>query len=131
MSKLKRSKTNRMISGVGGGLGEYFNIDPTIVRMGFVLLGFLNFGIFLLVYIACIVIIPEDDGFIYNDETEQKSKENTPLFIGGGLILLGAYLLAKVLFPWFNIRIMRLFRYWPALLILLGIYILFNQNNKK
>jgi len=34
---LVRSKYDRVISGVCGGIGEYFNIDPTIVRLGFVI----------------------------------------------------------------------------------------------
>jgi phage shock protein C len=39
MKKLYRSKTNRVIGGVCGGIGEYFNIDPTIVRIiAFILL---------------------------------------------------------------------------------------------
>lgn len=38
MKRLYRSTTNRKISGVCGGLGEYFNIDPTIVRVIFVIL---------------------------------------------------------------------------------------------
>ncbi len=36
--KLFRSKTDRKIAGVCGGLGEYFKIDPTLIRVGFVLL---------------------------------------------------------------------------------------------
>ena len=38
MKKLYRSKTDRKIAGICGGLGEYFNVDPTLVRVGFVLL---------------------------------------------------------------------------------------------
>lgn len=131
VNKLKRSRTNKMIAGVCGGLGEYFNIDPTIVRIATVLLGFMSFGTFIIAYIACVVIIPEEDGVIYQDDKNNRYSENTPLFIGGGLILLGTYLLAKVIFPWFNFRIRQLFRFWPVLLILLGIYILFNRNDRS
>ena len=38
MKKLYRSKESRMLCGVCGGVGEYFNIDPTLVRLGMVLL---------------------------------------------------------------------------------------------
>lgn len=38
MKKLYRSSTNKKLAGVCGGLGEYFNVDPTIVRIIFVLL---------------------------------------------------------------------------------------------
>ena len=58
--QLTRSRTKRMFTGLCGGLGEYFNIDPTIVRLLFVL-GFfagLHFGI-VIAYIIMALIIPE------------------------------------------------------------------------
>lgn len=59
MKKLYRSKTDRKIAGVCGGLAEYFNIDPTIVRVIAVLLllpgGFPGF----LAYIILWIVIPE------------------------------------------------------------------------
>jgi len=56
--KLYRSKKNRMIAGVCGGIAEYFAIDPTVVRLGWVLLTFLG-GSGLLAYIICWIVIPE------------------------------------------------------------------------
>ena len=58
MSKLYRSRNNRVIAGVAGGLGEYFNVDPVIVRLLFVLLGFAG-GNGLLVYVIAWILIPE------------------------------------------------------------------------
>ena len=55
--KLYKSNKNKMIDGVCGGIGEYFNIDPTLVRLGFVLLGICAGGGFL-AYIIALVIIP-------------------------------------------------------------------------
>lgn len=55
--KLYRSSTDKKIAGVCGGLGEYFNIDPTLVRLGAVVLGLCGGG--LLAYIVAAVIIPE------------------------------------------------------------------------
>lgn len=43
--RLCKSKTNRMIAGVCGGIGEYLNIDPTVIRLIMVLLGFTGTGI--------------------------------------------------------------------------------------
>ena len=54
--RLYRSVTNRKICGVCGGLGEYFNIDPTLVRLGWVIFG-LTFGTGLLAYIICAFVI--------------------------------------------------------------------------
>jgi len=46
-----------MLAGVCGGIGEYFNIDPTVIRVVWALLGFTGTGI--VAYIACAVIIPK------------------------------------------------------------------------
>jgi phage shock protein PspC (stress-responsive transcriptional regulator) len=54
--KLYRSMTNKMLCGVCGGIAEYFNIDPTIVRLLTVLFGFSGAG--LLVYFIAAIIIP-------------------------------------------------------------------------
>jgi len=56
--KVFRSKANRMIAGVCGGLGEYFNLDPTLIRLIMVLLIF-AYGIGLLIYVVGWIIIPE------------------------------------------------------------------------
>lgn len=58
--RLHRSIHDRMIAGVCGGLAEYFNIDPTIVRVGFVLLSVLSVGFpGLLVYLILWLVLPE------------------------------------------------------------------------
>lgn len=59
MKKLYRSKTDRKIAGVAGGLSEYFNIDPTIVRIGFILLA-LPGGPSILIYFLLWLVIPEE-----------------------------------------------------------------------
>lgn len=57
MSKvLYKSKTNRMIAGVCGGLGEYFGVDPTLIRLAAVFTGF--FGIGIIGYIIAALIMP-------------------------------------------------------------------------
>ena len=61
--RLVKSKGNRMICGVCGGIGEYFDIDPTVVRLGLVVFCFFG-GSGILAYIAGAIIIPEDDGTI-------------------------------------------------------------------
>ncbi|MDD7769817.1 PspC domain-containing protein [Suipraeoptans intestinalis] len=59
--RLYRSKNNKMICGVCGGIAEYFNVDPTLVRLGVVLLGF-GGGIGLFTYLIAAVIMPENPG---------------------------------------------------------------------
>lgn len=57
--KLYKSKTQRIICGVCGGLAEYFNIDANIVRLISVVLGLSGAG--LLVYIIAALILPEQE----------------------------------------------------------------------
>ncbi len=56
--KLYRSSHNKKIAGVCGGLGEYLNIDPTVIRLIWVLLSCCG-GAGLLAYIICALIMPE------------------------------------------------------------------------
>ena len=60
MKKLYKSRHDRKIAGVCGGLANYFKVDPTLVRVitlgGIIITG----GVGLLAYIACAVIIPDE-----------------------------------------------------------------------
>lgn len=56
--KLYRSTTNCMLAGVCGGIGEYFNIDPTLIRLAWVLFSALG-GSGILAYIIAAIIIPK------------------------------------------------------------------------
>lgn len=57
--RLYRSETNRMICGVCGGIAEYFNIDPTLVRLGFVLFLF-GAGSGFFAYLIAAIIVPTE-----------------------------------------------------------------------
>lgn len=57
---LTRSVTNRMVAGVCAGLGEYLNIDPTVVRLMFVLGFFLAGPGMVLAYIIMAIVTPEE-----------------------------------------------------------------------
>lgn len=59
MKRLYRSKTNKIIAGVCGGIAEYLNIDPTIVRLLWLLLS-LSGGAGVVAYIIAWAIIPEE-----------------------------------------------------------------------
>ena len=59
---LRRSQVNRQIAGVCGGLAEYFELDPTAVRVAYVLLSIFSAGFpGFLVYIILWILIPERD----------------------------------------------------------------------
>ena len=57
--RLYKSNMNKMLDGVCGGIAEYFNIDPTLVRLGWVLLCALG-GSGIAAYIVATIIIPRD-----------------------------------------------------------------------
>lgn len=59
-ARLHKSATNKQIAGVCGGLAEYFNVDPTIVRLAAILL-VLGWGSGLLAYIICALVLPTGD----------------------------------------------------------------------
>jgi len=57
--KLYRSNTNKTVAGVCGGIGEFFNIDPTIVRVIYVIASIFSAGFpGLLIYIILCVVMP-------------------------------------------------------------------------
>jgi len=60
--KLYRSRQERMIGGVAGGLGEYLNVDPTLMRLAFVILTFFG-GSGIPIYLIMWLIIPESPSF--------------------------------------------------------------------
>ncbi len=140
MKRLTRSNTNKVFSGILGGLGEYFSIDATIFRIAYVIFGFASPFTSLIVYGVASIIVPEDDGVIYQDDYDynQSSKDNSAVFIGIGLILLGIMLLARiylpsfhVIFPSFRQIISRITDLWPILLIVLGLYLIFKQRKNN
>jgi|APEBP8051073302_1049394.scaffolds.fasta_scaffold01111_5 phage shock protein PspC (stress-responsive transcriptional regulator) len=60
MKKLYRSKSDKKIAGVCGGLGKYFGIDPTVIRIGFVLLALPGGLPGVLPYLLLAIIIPQE-----------------------------------------------------------------------
>ncbi|MGE5340039.1 MAG: PspC domain-containing protein [Candidatus Omnitrophota bacterium] len=72
MKHLYRSRKNKVFAGVCGGLGDYFNIDPAMVRVLTVLLTLLS-GIPLILYILAIFIVPrEPEGHVSSGATSEK-----------------------------------------------------------
>jgi phage shock protein PspC (stress-responsive transcriptional regulator) len=55
---LTRSNSKRMLAGVCGGLGEFLDIDPTILRLAFVFGSFISGGTALIVYIVMAMVVP-------------------------------------------------------------------------
>lgn len=63
--RLYRSKKNKLICGVCAGIAEYFNIDPTVVRLIYILLTiFTAVAPFVIIYLIMWIIVPERSDFI-------------------------------------------------------------------
>jgi len=136
-TRLYRSSTNKVIAGVCGGLGEYFDVDPTLMRLIAVVAAFASGGIVVLAYLLGWIIIPQPfPGAPVGGETEPSepvrpsephrprsdSKWRTYL---PGLILvgLGAILLMREYFYWFSFGDI-----WPILLVLIGLVLIFRNR---
>jgi phage shock protein C len=124
--KLYRSRTHRVIAGVCGGLGGYFDIDPVLVRALFVVAA-LGGGFGLLMYIVLWMVIPEEprgEGIREGDEVKENKGGEEGIAerrnIGGiALIMLGAIFLFNNFMPHWDFS-----RLWPALLIAGGVVLL-------
>ena len=122
--RLYRSRRNSMIGGVCGGLGEYLNVDPTIMRLAAVLLIFAD-GIGLIAYIIAWIIVPRNPEMEAEVVAPERSELNR-LLPGLALIIVGSIFLLNNVIPWFHFG-----RLWPLVLIVLGIVILAKAQKKE
>jgi phage shock protein C len=76
-NRLVRSRSNRQFAGVCGGLGEYLNIDPTLVRLLFVLMFFFASGSFW-VYLVLWIAMPEEPETHVGGAAKIISEDETP-----------------------------------------------------
>jgi len=132
MKRLYRSADQKIIAGVCGGIGEYFEIDPVIVRLIWFVF-FLFGGVGVLAYILAWMIVPLEEQAVADrtDRVEQKKEKasyNTRLLWGIILILLGVFFFMKEF--WYLSEIFEdvlrfTWRYLiPVLLISIGVYII-------
>lgn len=134
--RLYRSRTDRVIAGVCGGLGEYLNTDPVIFRVLFAV-GVLVGGGGLIIYLVLWIVAPEKDittsfsegqaeagnaGSSFRSETENsegKPQHNGNLWIGIILITLGGLFLMDKFIPRINFGDL-----WPIILVVIGILLI-------
>lgn len=149
-TRLTKSKSDRVIEGVCGGIAEYFGIDPVIVRLIFVVLLFIN-GIGFFIYIILAIIMPKPEkldqspketirenaqemgervkevgeglGIAFSKNNVEKHSHRTGWF-GIILILLGIILLLDNLnlIRWFDKDLL-----WPIIIIFIGAWLLIKR----
>lgn len=81
-TKFRRSRTDKVLLGVAGGLGEYFNLDPVIMRLAFVLLIFAS-GAGILLYVVLAIITPKQEAGLTQASNQQSTPSETTEAGGG------------------------------------------------
>lgn len=131
---LYRSRIDRYAGGVCGGIAEYFNIDSMLVRVLFVISGLIG-GLSIIVYLAALVIVPEDARDISSTELEltKRNKPESSLMWGAGLIVIGFLLLLREtgVLSYFDFDDISWSSIWAILLIVGGVALLFSRNGEK
>ncbi len=127
--RLYRSRADRMIAGVCAGLAEYSSLDPVLIRLIFVLLGFMG-GLGVILYIIGIIIIPENPDQQPRAETKSKKSDHS-VFWGALLILIGALLLIQQMnfIPPINLWMLPWYFIWALLFIGLGIFLVLKNGS--
>lgn len=126
MSKrLYRSTTNKIIGGVCGGLGEYFDIDPVLVRVITVLLVF-GTGFVILAYVIAWIIIPKRPLDVEPIASNHQYPSWTRYLPGLILIVIGIILLIHEHWYWFDWG-----QFWPIILIIIGLAIILHRGHRN
>lgn len=146
--RLLRSKTDRFIAGVAGGLGEYFDIDPLNFRLVFILLTiFAGSGI--IIYIICWILMPEENENRSGDigenikegaskmaqeikektqEIDKEEKDKKGRLVGGLVILaVGLIFLFNNIMPQLGLNFGKL---WPLIIIIIALGIIIDSGKK-
>jgi phage shock protein C len=101
---LRRSRRDRVLGGVCGGIGRYLDVDPVLLRVAAVALA-LSGGVGVLAYVIAWVAIPEAD--------------EVAIALGAALIGLGVLLLVRQWLPWFGAEV-----FWPLVVVAVGVVVL-------
>lgn len=136
---LYRSEKNKIIAGIAGGLGEYFNIDPVIIRVIFVVLALFG-GAGIPLYLIFWLVIPKESDLNQSDhtnvikqnvneikeKTKEFTKDSSKQIFGFILVILGVAFLLDNFGFYISSFVWKL---WPLLFIIFG-YMILTKNDK-
>jgi phage shock protein C len=114
---LRRSRTNQVVAGVCGGLGQQLGIDPVLLRIAFVVLALAN-GVGIPLYVIAAIVIPEEPRGLPPVQGRPADPATGRVLVGVVLVGLGVVLLADRFVPVAD----RIF--WPLIVIAIGLGIL-------
>jgi phage shock protein C len=124
-----------MIAGVCGGLGDYFNIDPTFMRLAFVVLLFAQ-GVGAILYLVLWIVLPpsEESGEMSDSmqdgsRSAQSSGDQLAIIVGGTFVVFGSVILLNTISPMLFSTLRKFF--WPALLILGGVVMILRYQRSE
>ncbi len=143
--RLYRSRSDRMIFGVAGGMAKWLDIDPAVVRLVWALL-IIAGGVGLLLYIVAAIVIPEEPvgvmppgagpgsagggasspSWSSPGPAPRRDGGAAPMIIGVALVLLGAWFLAERYISWLDNALL-----WPVLLIVVGVLLLVSAMRRS
>ena len=132
-----------MFTGVSGGLAEYFDVDPVLVRVAWVVLCFVTFGFAILLYIIMAIVMPREESIAtgkstasseHGDDTGDSAPQASQvagreegrrrnLFALAIICLGGLLLLSNLGVWWFSWGVL-----WPVVLIGLGAFLLIGRS---
>ena len=135
--RLYKSLDDRILFGVAGGHAEYFNIDPVIARVGWVILTVVTGGIAALVYLVLAIVTPEDrsraeavadDDDSIEDDTDYRGEGHRSSYrLRARYAIAAVLIVVGILFLISNLGVFNVVRWdliWPVAIIALGLAIL-------
>ena len=114
---VRRSRGERVIAGVCGGIGRYLGVDPVLLRIAFIVLALAN-GLGVIAYVVAWVAIPEERPGQPLAAAPEPRREMGRLVLGGSLVVLGLVLLVDRLAP----NLDELF--WPVAVVAVGVAVM-------
>lgn len=120
--RVRRSRKDRVVGGVCGGLGRYLDVDPVLLRVAAVALA-LSGGLGVLAYLIAWIVIPEEAGPESDAPAPAVNRHGVALVVGTSLVALGALLLVQQVVPWFSSAI-----FWPVVIVAIGVAVVFSAR---
>jgi phage shock protein C len=119
---VRRSRQDRVLGGVCGGLGEYLGIDPVLVRIVAVALT-LSAGVGVLAYVIAWIVIPEAGPGEPSAPPPRAERQTVAVVAGAALVVLGVLLFVRALVPWFDGVV-----FWPLVVIAVGVFVVLSSR---